>query len=53
MVCAGACHRGKTFLTNIQVLDSVNKLYSSKFQVPGPGGALIEGVGDLTLSSHK
>jgi hypothetical protein len=31
----------------IQVLDFVNKLYSSKLQVPGPG-ALVEGAGDLT-----
>jgi hypothetical protein len=31
----------------IQVLDFMNKLYSSKLQVPGPG-ALVEGAGDLT-----
>ena len=30
----------------------MNKLYSSKFQVPGPG-ALVEGAGDLTLTSRE
>ena len=36
----------------IQVLDFVNKLYSSKFQVPGPG-ALVEGAGELSLTSRE
>ena len=42
----------KTFQPIIQVLDFVNELYSSKFQVPSPG-ALVGGAGDLTLSSRE
>ena len=42
----------KNFEPIIQVLDFVNELYSSKFQVPGPG-ALVEGAGDLTLTSRE
>ena len=30
----------------------MNELFSSKFQVPGPG-ALVEGAGDLTLTSRE
>ncbi len=43
-------YKQKSFEPIIQVVDSVNELYSSKFQVPGPG-ALVEGAGDLTLST--
>ncbi len=31
----------KNFEPIIQVLDFMNELFSSKFQVPGPGGALV------------
>ncbi len=36
----------------LQVLDFVKELYSIKFQVPG-SGALVEGAGDLTLTSRE
>jgi hypothetical protein len=42
--CSGIVHhhQHKTFEPIIQVLDFTNELFSSKFQVPGPGALVGE-----------
>ena len=51
--CLAAFHDEKKVEPIIQVLDFVNELYSSKFQVPNPGALLVQGAGALTLTSRE